>query len=56
MDARQAIKLLGGDAVRLAPVTVPFLPEKRFILLLKKLRPTPAPYPRGQGLARKKPL
>lgn len=56
MEARQAIKLLAADAVRLAPVEVPFLPEKRFVLLLKKLRPTPAPYPRGQGLARKKPL
>jgi 16S rRNA (guanine527-N7)-methyltransferase len=56
MEARQAIKLLGGDAVRLAPVEVPFLQEKRFVLLVKKLRPTPAQYPRGQGLARKKPL
>jgi 16S rRNA (guanine527-N7)-methyltransferase len=56
IEARQAVKLLAGDAVRLAPVEVPFLQEKRFILLLKKLRPTPSPYPRGQGLARKKPL
>jgi len=56
MEARQAIKLLAGDAVRLAPVEVPFLNEKRFVLLVKKLRPTPALYPRGQGLARKKPL
>jgi 16S rRNA (guanine527-N7)-methyltransferase len=56
MEARQAIKLLAGDAVRLAPVEVPFLQEKRFVLLLKKLRPTPSHYPRGQGLARKKPL
>jgi len=56
MEARQAIKLLAADAVRLAPVAVPFLAEKRFVLLLKKLRPTPSPYPRGQGLARKRPL
>ncbi len=56
IEARQAVKLLAGDAVRLAPVEVPFLQEKRFILLLKKLRPTPPQYPRGQGLARKKPL
>lgn len=56
MEARQAIKQLAGDAVRLAPVEVPFLNEKRFVLLVKKLRPTPAQYPRGQGLARKKPL
>lgn len=56
MEARQAIKLLAADAVRLAPVEVPFLGEKRFVLLVKKLRPTPSQYPRGQGLARKRPL
>jgi 16S rRNA (guanine527-N7)-methyltransferase len=56
IEARQAIKLLAADAVRFAPVEVPFLAEKRFVLLIKKLRPTPSQYPRGQGLARKKPL
>jgi 16S rRNA (guanine527-N7)-methyltransferase len=35
---------------------VPHLDEKRFVLLVKKIKPTPALYPRGQGLARKKPL
>jgi 16S rRNA (guanine527-N7)-methyltransferase len=54
--ARKAIDLLGGETVRLAPVNVPFLAEQRFILLVKKVRPTPGQYPRGQGLARKKPL
>jgi 16S rRNA (guanine527-N7)-methyltransferase len=54
--ARKAIDLLGGETVRLAPVNVPFLDEQRFILLMKKVRPTPNQYPRGQGLARKKPL
>lgn len=54
--ARKAIELLGGETVRLAPVHVPFLNEQRFILLVKKVRPTPNQYPRGQGLARKKPL
>ena len=56
VEARQAIKLLGGEAVRLSPVEVPFLAERRFILLIKKLRTTPSQYPRGQGLARKRPL
>lgn len=56
MEARKAIDVLGGEAVRLAPVQVPFLTEKRFILLLKKSRPCPAVYPRGQGLSRKKPI
>ena len=56
MAARQAIKLLGGDPVRLAPVEVPFLAERRFVILIRKVRPTAMQYPRGQGLARKKPL
>jgi len=56
IEARKAIELLGGETVRLAPVQVPFLEEKRFILLIKKARPTPDIYPRSQGMARKKPL
>jgi 16S rRNA (guanine527-N7)-methyltransferase len=56
MEARRAIKVLGGEAVRLAPVEVPFLPERRFILLVKKIAATPSLYPRGQGLARKRPI
>ena len=56
MQARRAIKLLGGEVVRLAPVAVPFLAERRFVLLIKKVADAPPQYPRGQGLARKKPL
>jgi 16S rRNA (guanine527-N7)-methyltransferase len=56
MAARHALKVLGGEAVRLAPVTVPFLEERRFLLLVRKTAATPAQYPRGQGLARKRPL
>lgn len=56
MQARKAIDLLGGEVVRFAPVEVPFLDQKRFILLVKKTKRTPNLYPRSQGLARKKPL
>lgn len=56
IEARKAIELLGGEAVRMAPVQVPSLDEKRFVLLIKKVRPTPGHYPRAQGLARKKPI
>ncbi len=56
IEARRAIKLLGGEAVRLAPVAVPFLDERRFILLVKKIASTPPQYPRGQGLPRKRPI
>lgn len=54
--ARKAIDLLGGETVRMAPIKVPFLDEQRFIFFIQKVRPTPNLYPRGQGLARKKPL
>jgi 16S rRNA (guanine527-N7)-methyltransferase len=56
IEARKAIDLLGGETVRLAPVKVPLLGEQRFILLVKKVRPTPERYPRGQGLPRKRPI
>jgi 16S rRNA (guanine527-N7)-methyltransferase len=56
IEARKAIELLGGETVRMAPLQVPLLDEKRFVLLIKKTRPTSIQYPRGQGLARKKPL
>jgi 16S rRNA (guanine527-N7)-methyltransferase len=56
IDARKAISTLGGEAVRLAPVTVPYLDERRYILLIKKVKSSPSQYPRGQGLAHKKPL
>lgn len=54
--ARKAIEVLGGEILRMAPTKVPFLEEQRFLLLIKKVRPTPNLYPRAQGLARKKPL
>jgi len=56
IEAGNAIGLLGGETVRLAPVRVPLLDEQRFVLLIKKVRPTPERYPRGQGLPRKQPL
>ncbi len=56
VEARMAIEQLGGETVRMAPVEVPLLGETRFVLLIKKVRPTPAQFPRSQGLARKKPL
>lgn len=56
VNARKGIELLGGETVRFAPLQVPFLDEKRFIVLIKKSRPTPLQYPRSQGLARKKPV
>lgn len=55
-EASRAIQTLGGETMRFAPVQVPFLEERRFIVLVKKVKRTPDTYPRGQGLARKQPL
>ncbi len=56
MEAQKAITKLGGETVRFAPVTVPFLAEERRILLIKKISLTPQVYPRQRGLPRKEPL
>lgn len=56
IDARKAIEALGGETSRMAPLKVPFLEEQRFLLLVRKLHSTARQYPRGQGLARTKPL
>jgi 16S rRNA (guanine527-N7)-methyltransferase len=56
MEAQKAITTLGGEVVRFAPVNVPFLPEERRVLLIKKVNRTPNPYPRQRGLPRKDPL
>ncbi|MEZ4836341.1 MAG: 16S rRNA (guanine(527)-N(7))-methyltransferase RsmG [Caldilineaceae bacterium] len=56
MEAQKAIAKLGGETVRFAPVSVPFLPEERRVLLIKKVNRTPQAYPRQRGLPRKNPL
>ena len=55
-EARKAIDLLGGEMIRMEQTKVPLLEEQRFVLLIKKQRPTPERFPRSQGLPRKKPL
>lgn len=55
-EAEKAISLLGGDTATITPVKVPWLEESRHLVLIRKVRPTPVQYPRGQGLARKSPL
>jgi len=52
----RAVDLLGGSVERIAPVAVPGLPETRFAVLIRKVRPTPGKFPRGRGLPRKHPL
>jgi 16S rRNA (guanine527-N7)-methyltransferase len=54
--AGRALSLLGGSASRCREVTLPGLEDKRAIVTVKKLKPTPKAYPRKAGTPTKKPL
>jgi len=54
--AEEALSILGGRLIRLAPVEVPGLHETRILVLIAKERPTPAKYPRRPGIPAKHPL
>lgn len=57
-EGKHAASLLGARVVEV--VTVPLLPEvraeERCLVVLEKVRETPAQYPRKPGIARKRPL
>lgn len=54
--AQSAVHLLGGDEGRVVSVTLPGRPDKRVLLLVEKIQPTPVDYPRAIGLPAKRPL
>jgi 16S rRNA (guanine527-N7)-methyltransferase len=54
--AGPAIGLLGGELRRVLPVELPGLPEDRTLVIVEKVSPTPAAYPRRPGMPAKKPL
>jgi 16S rRNA (guanine527-N7)-methyltransferase len=54
--AERAMKLLGGRLDRLIPVELPGLEEPRYLVVIEKVAPTPARYPRRPGLPAKNPL
>lgn len=54
--AVRALSLLGGSASRCQEVALPGLEDKRAIVTVKKLKPTPKAYPRKAGTPTKKPL
>lgn len=53
---REASVLLGGTIEEVKEVKVPFLPERRFLVLARKVAETPAKYPRKAGIPAKRPL
>lgn len=52
----RALKLLGGGTAVAREVTLPGLPDRRAVVVIKKERPTPRAYPRKAGTPAKKPL
>ena len=54
--AAQGIETLGGKVVSCAEYRVPGDENPRFMVLIEKVRPTPAAYPRQYGVITKKPL
>ena len=55
-QAENAIRTLGGKLNRVVPVTLPGLPDKRALIVIDKIAPTPVVYPRQGGLPRSSPL
>jgi len=54
--AQRAIAKLGGLTRKPLPISLPGVPEKRYLLVIEKVRPTPAAYPRRVGIPTKRPL
>lgn len=55
-SAERAITILGGTLRRVTPVELPGLPEDRSLVVIEKVSPTPANYPRRPGIPAKRPL
>ncbi len=55
-EAQDAIRILGGKLEKVLPVQLPDLDDGRAVLYIKKVRDTPASYPRKAGMPEKKPL
>lgn len=55
-ESMNAIKVLGGEIEKTEPYELPSGFGARLAVVIKKVKPTPANYPRGRGLERKRPL
>lgn len=54
-EAQRAIKILGGELDKVEKYELPN-GDKRALIVIKKVAPTPLKYPRGQGKERKSPI
>ena len=56
VEAERAICILGGKTEKIQSFSLPEDMGKRQIVLIRKIKPTPAKYPRGQGKERRNPI
>lgn len=54
--SRNVIRLLGGKLLEIIPIHLPELDDERFLVVLEKVRPTPAEFPRRVGIPAKSPI
>jgi 16S rRNA (guanine527-N7)-methyltransferase len=55
-SASKAISLLGGNLREIKPVDLAEFADKRFLVVIDKVSPTPPKYPRRPGIPAKRPL
>jgi 16S rRNA (guanine527-N7)-methyltransferase len=55
-SATQALAVLGGEVLQMAPVELPKVPETRYLILVRKCAATPEKYPRRPGIPAKRPM
>lgn len=55
-EAKKAIRLLGGEIVKVDKIVLPELNLERNIVIIKKVKSTPKQYPRKPGTPQKMPL
>ncbi len=54
--ARNAIRLMGGKLLDLKQVVLPGLEDERYLVVIEKIKPTPAEFPRAVGVPSKAPI
>ncbi|MGD8456342.1 MAG: 16S rRNA (guanine(527)-N(7))-methyltransferase RsmG [Anaerolineales bacterium] len=55
-EAYDAIDILGGKVAEIIPVEIPGVDERRHLVVIEKISPTPEKYPRRVGVPTKRPL
>ena len=55
-QARNAIEIMGGTLKEVTEVAIPELEQRRVLVILEKIGPTPERYPRRPGMPAKHPL